>query len=134
MNRIIHRRLIFLLYFTFIVFGYSQSKQVLETYANKILESHGRTYIVAQISVNETRLNLVFNFLRSNSDSVLMGDLIACADAAIQLSKKDSRFSTKIYLYDKGKEFGFIWRRHCEEALKLGSFQEKGAYLVSHIK
>jgi len=63
-----------------------------------------------------------------------MEDLIACADAVTQLSKKDSRFSSRIYLYDKGEEFGWILMRHCEEALKLGSFQERGAYLLSHIK
>lgn len=114
-------------------FLFSQNVRAIETTANKILANRGRTYIVAKAITEQNAISFLFTFLRVNSAEKLTEDFVACADAVAKITQQASWVSRAAYFKGQGKVICWIYTRECKEAMKLGSIQQQGQYIMEHL-
>lgn len=123
---------IFLLAFL-VCFLFSQNLQTIETAANKILANRGRTYITAKAITEQNATSFLFTFLRVNSGEKLTEDFVVCAEAVAKVTQQASWLSRAAYFKGQGRIICWIYTRECKEAMKLGSVEQQGKYIMEHL-
>jgi predicted ester cyclase len=106
------------------------SVQDIETEANRILMIRSKTHILANVIFERGVPNFYFTFITASSREQLMEDLVACAEAVSKLTSAATKASSRVYLKESGKVFSYLYSKDCREAMKLGSIQQQGVYLI----